>query len=200
MILHGLSSDRLEYTLSNGLKEKPRLWELQGIKEIYENIEICKNENGIDELGFKELDKAEIFVHNMSILSSRYIRNKTKFSMQFLADIIKKMINRNLISIDDLYKLSEIEIINKIENCDFDNISKCFEIWKNASQINESDEKVSNRYAVSINNAKIRYIVPLVKQDNEFIRINKLSKSASEDIERALNYKTKKYAYLDFEF
>lgn len=49
-------------------------------------------------------------------------------------------------------------------------------------------------------NAKIRYINPLVKTKNGYVRIDKLSKSAKEDSERALNYKTIKYAYLDFEF
>lgn len=68
---------------------------------------------------------------------------------------------------------------------------------KNAEKINESDEKIENKYSVSIN-AKIRYIVPLVRQNDKFIRINKLSKKADEDINRALNYTAKKYAYLDF--
>ncbi len=158
-----------------------------------------KNEKEIEEIGFKDIGKAEKFVHNMSILSSSYIDSKTLFSMQFLADIMKKMFERGLIRKEDLYKLSEKEITKKIENCEYDNISKCFEIWKNAKKINESDIPVEDKYLVSIN-AKIRYIIPLVKQGNEYIRINTISDRAKEDIEKALNYKTKKYAYLDFNF
>lgn len=195
----GLSADRLEYTLANGLWEIESLWNLDEIEEIYNNIEVQKNEEGIDEIGFKDLDKAEKFVHTMSKLSSMYIRNKTKFSMQFLADILKKLINKKIITINDLYKLTEKEIIEKIENCEEENIAKNFEIWKNAEKINESDEKIENKYAVSLK-AKIRYIIPLVRQGNKFVRINKLSKNAEEDINRALNYTTKKYAYLDFNF
>ena len=193
----GLSADRLEYTLSNGLGATEKLWGLDEIKEIYENIEVQNNEEGIDEIGFRDLDKAEKFVHTMSKLSSMYIRNKTKFSMQFLADILKKLMNKKLITIADLYMLSEKEIIEKIESCNEENISKNFKIWKNAEKINESDEKPENKYSVSIN-SKIRYIMPLVRQDDKFIRINKLSEKADEDINRALNYTTKKYAYLDF--
>ncbi|MCI9365397.1 MAG: hypothetical protein HFJ54_01985 [Clostridia bacterium] len=48
--------------------------------------------------------------------------------------------------------------------------------------------------------AKIRYINPLVKSKEGYIRIDKLSESARKDIEKALNYRTIKYAYLDFEF
>lgn len=176
-----------------------RLWDLEEIKEIYENIEVMKNEKGIEEIGFKELKLAEKFVHNMSILSSSYIDNRTKFSMQFLADIMKKMSNKKLITKEDLYKLSDKEIIKKIENCSEDNISKCFDIWKNAKEINESDVEVKNKYLVSVN-AKIRYIIPLVKKDSGYVRIDKISDTAKKDIEKALNYKTKKYAYLDFNF
>jgi hypothetical protein len=40
--------------------------------------------------------------------------DKTRFSMQFLADILKIMNDKNEISIEDLYSLKEEEIINKI--------------------------------------------------------------------------------------
>ena len=45
-----LSSDRLEYTLSNGLGAIAKLWNLKEVKEIYEDIEVQKNEDGIEEL------------------------------------------------------------------------------------------------------------------------------------------------------
>lgn len=195
-----LSADRLEYTLSNGLGATEKIWGLDEIEEIYKNIEIQRNEEGIEELGFKNKDIAEKFVHTMSILSSMYIRNKTKFSMQFLADIMKKMSGQNLITINDLYNLSEKEVIEKIENCKFDNIDECFKLWKNATVINESDTKVDGKYCVSIDKIKIRYINPLVRDANTFIRVNKVSDIAKQDIEKALNYKTKKYAYLNFDF
>jgi len=192
----GLAADRLEYTFGDGLGATGKLWNLDEIKEIYENIEVQKNEKGIDELGFKDIKIAEKFVHVASILSSMYIDNKTKYSMQFLADILKKMKNKKIIEINDLYKLSEKEIIDKIENSEYKDI---FAIWKNATEIKESDMPVENKYQVSIN-SKIRYIVPLVKIEKENIRINKISEKAKKDIENALNYKTKKYAYLDFNF
>lgn len=40
-----LSSDRLEYTLSNGLRKTEKFWTLEEVKEIYDNIEIQKDEN-----------------------------------------------------------------------------------------------------------------------------------------------------------
>jgi len=194
-----LAADRLEYTFSNGLGVRIEFWNLDEIKEIYNRIEVQKNEDGIDELGFKDLKIAENFVNIMSKLSSSYIDNKTKYTMEFLAVIMKKMSAKNLITVKDLYTLSEKEIIQKIENCNYDKISENFNIWKNATQINESDVPVEDKYCIELK-GKMRYIVPLVRQGNEFIRINKLSESAKQDIERCLNFKTKKYAYLDFNF
>ena len=195
-----LSSDRLEYTLSNGLGVVEKIWKLEDIEEIYKNIMIFKNENDIDELGFKNKEIAEKFVHTMSKLSRMYRREKTLFSMQFLADIMKKMSQRNLISIDDLYSLSEKEVIQKIENCNYDNISKCFNIWRNATKINKSETLPTNKYFVSIEKMKVRYINPIVQYNNKYERIYNISESAKEDIEKTLNYKPAKYTYLDFQF
>ena len=195
-----LSSDRLEYTLSNGLGATEKIWELEDIEKIYKNIEIQKNEEGIEELGFKDKEIAEKFVHTMSILSRRYRREETLFSMQFLADIMKKMSEKNIISIDDLYTLSEKEIIEKIENCEEDNISKCFKIWRNATKINTSDTKPLKKYFVNIEKVKIRYINPLVNTNKGYTRIYDISENAKIDVDKALNYKTKKYVYVDFEF
>lgn len=185
--------------MSNGLGAIEKLWNLDEIKELYEDIEIQKNEEGIEELGFKHLEMAEKFVHTMSKLSSNYIRNKVKFSMQFLADIMKKMFEHKLITVKDLFYLSEQEIIDRIEKCEYDNIANCFDIWRNATKLNESDNIVKNKYCVGVK-AKIRYIIPLVRVGKEYIRIDKLSIVAKEDIERCLNYKTGPYGYLDFNF
>ena len=189
-----LSADRLEYTLSNGFGVRKKVWNLNDIKEIYDNIEVQKNEQGIDELGFKNKTIAEKFVKGMRILSNSYIDNKTKLSMQFLADIMKNMSNQKLITKKELYELSEKEVIEKIENCTYDNISKKFNFWKNACEIKESDKGVKNKYCVSIN-AKIRYIKPLVNGK----RVSEISEVAKEEIKKALEYKTPKYAYLDFD-
>lgn len=64
----------------------------------------------------------------------------------------------------------------------------------------ESDEPVQGKYCVSIMNPKVRYIVPLVKVEKDYIRVDKISTKASQDIDKARNFKTRKYAYLDFTF
>ena len=194
-----LSADRLEYTLSNGLGAIKEMWDLKEIKEIYQDIGIQQNEEGIPELGFKHKELAEKFVNIMSKLSCEYVNNKTKYSMQFIADIMKKMYEQNLITKKDLYTLSEKEVIQKIEDCPIENISNCFKKWEDATQIKESNELPKEKYCVDIK-VKQRYIVPLVEENNQFVRIDTISESAKKDIDSFLNYKPKKYAYLDFNF
>ena len=194
-----LSSDRLEYTLSNGLGVREKIWDLDTVKEIYQDIEIQQNEEEIPELGFKHIKIAEKFVNTMSKLSHIYVGNKTKYSMQLIADIVKKMYEQKLITKKDLYTLSEKEVIQKIENCPIGNLSDCFKKWKLATKIKESDELVKDKYCVNIK-VKQRYIVPLVEENNQFVRVDTISESAKKDIDSFLNYKPKKYAYLNFNF
>lgn len=119
--------------------------------------------------------------------------------MQFLADTVKKMSEDDLLTKKDLYTLSEKEVINKIENCTDKKISNCFKLFRNSTQIHESDSPVCDKYCVSIT-SKRRYIVPLVRYDNSYKRINDISDFAKKRIDKYLQFKTKKYAYLDFDF
>ena len=195
-----LSSDRLEYTLSNGLGATEKIWTLDDVKEIYDNIEIQEDENGIEELGFKDIAIAEKFVHTMSILSRLYRREKTLFTMQMLADIMRIMSDNNLINISEMYNLTETEQIEKIEKCNVKNISNGFEIWKHATDILTSEKMPEGKYFVNIEKVKKRYINPLVRYNNEYKRIKDISEKATNDINEALEYKTAKFVFLDFDF
>lgn len=186
-----LSSDRLEYTLSNALLTY-ELAELDQIKEIYQDIEIESNEDGIIELGFKTKKIARKFVRIMSNLSIIYMEHKTRYSMQFLADIIKKLSEENLIALDDLYNKKELEIIEIIENSKYKEV---FNIWKKAKKVKVAEEKPLGLYYVN-HGAKIRYIDPLVRGQ----RISSICKIANKNINKALFYDMNKYVYLDFNF
>ena len=56
-----LSSDRLEYSLSNGLFHYEVL-DINDVQEIYNDVIVVKNEDGIDELAFQNLDIARKFI------------------------------------------------------------------------------------------------------------------------------------------
>ncbi|MBQ8891710.1 MAG: HD domain-containing protein [Bacilli bacterium] len=194
-----LSADRLEYTLSNGLGQTKKIWNLDEIKEIYNNIEIIKNEDNELEMCFTNLKLAERFVEVMSELSICYMNDKRRFGMQFLADIMKIMSENNLISVNDLYELSEHDVIVKIKTTNDYNISECFKIWQNSKDIKTSNKMLKDKYCINVK-AKRRYINPLVKIDNKIYRISDISDSAKENINKCLTYTFDRYLYMNFNF
>lgn len=193
-----LSADRFEYTFASGLVFKV-VWTLDKIKEIYNNVTVLQNEEGIQELGFKDSKIAEKYIDIISELWPAWISNEDKITMQFIADTTKKMSEKGYLKIEDLYRLSEAEVINKIENCEDKHISNCFKMFRNTTAIGESKQPVEDKYCVGIK-AKRRYIIPLTRTENGVNRINEVSDIAKQKIESYLAWETKPYAYLDFKF
>lgn len=186
-----LSADRLEYSLSNALFTY-RLLDSESIKEIYNDISIQKNEENEIELGFKTKKIARNFVKVTSRLSIIYREDRTRYSMQLIADILKRLNNENKISKKDLYMLKESEIINIIDTSKYNEI---FNIWKNAKKVKTSKEEPKNVYYV-YHGAKVRYIDPLFNGE----RISKCCKIANKMIENNLDYDMNNYVYLDSDF
>lgn len=185
-----LSSNRLEYSLSNALFIY-KLLDKEEIKEIYNDIEVQVNEENEKELGFKTKKIARNFVKITSKLSVIYREDRTRYSMQLLADILKRLNEDNIISIEDLYKLKESEIIDIIEKSRYKEV---FNIWKNAKKVKVSKEEPSKVYFVH-HGAKVRYIDPLFNGT----RMSKACKIAKNMIDKNLKYDMNNYVYLDFE-
>ena len=194
-----LSADRFEYTFASGLTFF-RVWELDKIRKIYNNIVVIKNENGIDELAFKDKEVYEEYIDTISKLWPEWVSDKDRTVMQFLADICKSMNNAGYLTIDDLYTLSEQEVIDKILNCEDKYLSDSFKLFQAAGTVYSSETPVDEKYCVNLK-AKTRYVVPLVKTDEGAIRINKISKKASSQIAEYLNCpKGGYYTYFNFQF
>lgn len=186
-----LSSDRLEYSLSNAYLIY-NLLDLEEIREIYSDIEVQTNEYKIEELGFKTEEIAQKFVKATSRLSVIYREDRTRYSMQFLADIIKKLNEEKKLNLEDLYTLKEKDIIDIIENSKY---SEVFNIWRKSKIVKVSKQEPENVYFVH-HGAKVRYINPLVNGE----RISNISKMAKEMIDKNLAYDMSNYVYLDFNF
>ena len=184
-----LSADRLEYSLANALFTY-RLLDSECIKEIYNDIEIQRNEENEIELGFKTKKIAIKFVEVTSRLSVIYREDRTRYSMQFIADILKRLSNENKISREDLYKLKESDVIEIIKSSKYNDI---FNIWKNAKKVKRSKDEPKDLYFVH-HGAKIRYINPLLNGE----RIYKVCKVAKKMIDDNLSYNMDNYVYLDF--
>ena len=183
-----LSSDRLEYSLSNALFTY-KLSDIEKIREIYNDIKIVKNEHNIDEMAFKTKKIAREFVKITSRLSVIYREDRTRYSMQFLADIMKKLNEENLVTLEDLYKLKDKDIIEIIRNSKYKNV---YEIWEKAKKVKVSPSKPKDIYYVHLS-AKVRYIDPLVNNE----RISRICKIAKKQIEKNLSYNMDNYVFLD---
>lgn len=186
-----LSADRLEYSLSNALFTYEVL-DYNSIKEIYNDIEIQTNEENEIELVFKTKKITRSFVKFTSKLSIIYREDRTRYSMQLLADILQKLSAEGMITKKDLYNLKESDVINIIDSSKYHDI---FHIWKNATKVNVSKEEPKNVYYVH-HGAKIRYIDPLWNG----VRISNSCKLAKKMIEKNLAYDMNNYVWLDFDF
>ena len=194
-----LCADRLEYTFSHGYCSE-NVWDLDTVEKIYKDIEVFKNEDGILELGFKTIEIAEKFIEGASILWKFWIDADDKLTMQMYADLLKRMSEYGEITTEDLYKLPEKEVINRIENSRVDEVRLAFKSFKKQKKAYESDEYIENKYCRSVK-SKRRYINPLIKkQDETIVRGKDVSKSINNKIEDYFMFDTKKYLYFDFDF
>ena len=192
-----LSADRLEYSFSTGFVQKP-VWTLEEVGQVYNDIAIFKNEKGIDEVGFKSIKKAELFIDKVSQLWAIWKSNRNKIMMETYAEIFRLLGEQDLLKKEELYFLSEEEIIDKIKNCGVLKIEKAFENFSKANKILESEDPIPNKYCKSLK-TKLRYIIPLVNYNGKISRVTDVSPKANKKIKNFLNYKTKKYVALDFE-
>lgn len=195
-----LSADRFEYTFANGLSfSRTKLWDLETIKEIYNDVYISKDENNIDELAFKTPEICEKYVTTIANLWPQWISNEDRVTLQFFADIVKSMNVKKLITINDLYTYSEKDIVERILNCPDSYIKDSFVKFQNSTSVWNSATPVSDKYCISTR-GKRRYIVPLVEYNGKTERINNVSTKAKEAIDNYLQIEQAKYVGLDFNF
>ena len=196
----GLSADRLEYTLSNGYFTY-ETWTLDQVKRFIDDITILKNENDIDELGFRDLATCKEFVLGSLTLFEEYRSDNCRTIMQFIADIIKSMELRDYLTLDDLYTMSEREVVDWILSCGDKTLTEAFRQLQRATCVYSSNTIKKDRYCVSVK-TKTRYIVPLVQGDSEVgpSRIVDLSRHTARAIKKYLDAKSSKYVGFDFEF
>ncbi|MDO4508002.1 MAG: hypothetical protein Q4B65_01265 [Candidatus Saccharibacteria bacterium] len=209
-----LSADRLEYSLSNPLFTYKAV-DLVEIREIYEDLRILKNEEGEVELGFRTKKLARKFVKLTSRMSVIYRDDRTRYSMSLIADILRGMSKAGEITVEDLYRMRESEVIDLISRSKYGEV---FEGWRKAKSISASETRpqaicgledfvdgVEGVYAVN-QASKVRYIDPLVLggavgSDSDFDsrgeRISSVCKIAAGEIEKNLGYGMDRWVWME---
>lgn len=191
-----LSADRLEYTLSTMMVWHDR-WNLNDIEKLFRDLTVLKNEHGNTEIGFSTIEEAEKFVKGSCLIGKTFQQNENKLSLSLLGDILKMAMSCDGLTIDDIYSLTESQVIEKLKNSSNKRIQKA---WQNYSQLHEvhgSDEMPNGCYCVKTDTKK-RYINPLVKYKGDVKRVTDVSSIAKRDIQDFLSYKDKPVAYADF--
>ena len=194
-----LSADRFEYSFSSGLTFY-RVWSLDKIRKMYNNIIITRNEDGNLEFAFRDREVCEEYIHTLSKLWPEWISDKDKIVMQFLADMCKSMNNAGYLTIDDLYSQTESEIISKFINCEDKYLTDRFKKFQETNVYYRSDYPVEGKYCINVK-SKTRYVCPLCLTSSGPVRISEVSIKSREDINRYLSIpKDGHYVYFDFDF
>lgn len=184
-----LCVDRLDGVLHTCLIWQ-QYWDLSTVKKVYDNIVVLNNEYDELEIGFQNQEIAELFFDGVFKYSIELQKNEDKYAMQFIADIIKDMIDKKILKINDLYELKEKTIVSMM----FELYDE-FEHFSNAEKIERTDEIPFDCYYVSVD-AKKRYVIPICINGNKIARLDTFSTNCKEKLEEYLNYKDSKYAYV----
>ncbi len=165
---------------------------IEQVAEVYKNMVILKNEFNEKEIGFLNTESAEKFYEMASKYTIEMQDNEDKFVMQFIADNLKLLINRNKITLEDLYNLGEQEILSILKRENGENL-KAFNY---AKKLKRSEEPEPMWYNVSVD-AKKRYVLPIVKlDDGRVVRLHTISVKCKKMLDYILAYRDSKYCHI----
>lgn len=170
-----LSADRLEYTLSNIVNY--HIGDRASVKGWYDGLVVGQNEEGADELMFTDFRAAEGFALAALHTSYIYIAPEDRFAMQTLAELLKRHIERGVLSREDLYR-TEPFVVGKLAKdseawADWQRYRALHTIWRNSGH---EGEKVIR--------SKRRFIDPFVRGEG---RVSSLSERFADELKRFLS-------------
>ncbi len=182
-----LCADRLD-----GVIPTAYIWlnkiSLADTQKYYKEITILKNEDNISEIGFKTKESAELFFEAIHLYSMELQSNRNNAVLTFLANSLKELISKKIITKDDLYNYSEKDILVLFEK----NIPN----WKNYTKslkIISTDKFIPG--TMSKIETKKRFVNPLCVVDNKIKRLSEVSKKAKNLIDIYEKYEDKIYYY-----
>jgi hypothetical protein len=157
---------------------------IRKLSEFFEHVPCFTQTNTGNfgtELALADIDP-EAFFKGVVRYSMLLQTKESKFAMQFLGDILKKVVQEGIICKDDFYHLPEKEVIDKIEN------SKLKNLWyefTNLSRVHYLSEKDGDTYCVQAL-AKKRFCDPLVLLPYGYERLSDISGEALDDTSKFL--------------
>lgn len=184
-----LCTDRLD-----GVLHTCAIWlgthTLEEIKEVYDHIEVLTNEEGSLELGFNDIQIAQTFASMVSIYAKELQGNRNKYTLQYVAEVVKSSLNKDLITLNDLYHKKESELIS-IFKAHFSS----WNLFEQATQVICTNQ-IPNQFYVSISSKK-RNVIPLIKINGKIDRIINVSNPIKTIYHEIATYQDTLYAYVE---
>lgn len=149
-----LSADRLEYTVGNLLSFG--FADLPAVTRMYEDLTVTENEQGIPELAFCSGTQALAFARGALRCSKVYVSDEDRFSMEALAQLLKKALSDGVLSRGDLMT-AEPDVIAKLLQ-DPDTAARWAQ-FRRYAVLQRWDAPGEGRFCVD---AKKRHLDPLV--------------------------------------
>ncbi len=192
----GLSADRLEYMYPSGAALCGQ-WTIDEVRKNYSHVCLLVNEQGQPELGFDDEEAALDYTKRFTNIALLLQHNEDKIAMQLLADVVSRAIKCSFICEDDLFSLTEQELIERFDSFAsqkkdivFTRLHKTFRTMK---EVKHTQRALDGHYCVSLA-VKKRYVIPLVKQkDGSALRISDCNGDAKKIISDFLSYSDSPY-------
>lgn len=188
----GLSADRLEYMFSTGLIMAD-IFTLESIHQCYQDIHVLINEKKQEELGFIDEQMATLYTKKCCEVGKLYLASKNIIALQLLAKIVDLAIALQYLYEEELYTLSEKEVLDKMKQIEDVQFQQHLQTFLHATVVNESVNKLENAFCVHLQ-VKKRYINPLCNG----IRIYQTNIEAREVIDSFLAYSMAHYACVNW--
>lgn len=150
-----LSSDRLEYTLSNLVNYG--FCSMDEVQKFYQDLRVELNEKGEMELCFTSKEIAEEFALSAMKMARIYVADADRLIMQLLSDVIEKAIQWDVLCEEDLYA-DEIYVTDKLKKDE-----RCAKMWEAFCALNEvhRQKEASDAGLKRQIDAKKRWINPM---------------------------------------
>ena len=209
-----LSADRLEYMFPSGMA-LDGTWDLPSVERAYNDIVVLKNEDGVDELGFKTLEIAEDYCRRFCQIGHILQLNENKLTLHMLGQIMNLAVEQGVLQEEDFMTKTEQEIIEKLDsvvpepkcavpdpNCAVpepvegphtkalspNSLSRLYQTFRTMTSIEHTSVPLpSDQYFCVSLKVKQRYIDPLCAQ-NSPSRLSQISPVAQKIIQDFKSY------------
>jgi hypothetical protein len=193
-----LSCSNLDFVLCNGYLMK--IIDREEAKELYSSITIDRNPDGNFEFCFNDINLAKKFF-KLSLEVGNKIRSyEAKLSKRLIADVLMLMVRREDIKVEDLYKYSELELLDIGRKGIDKRISEGWNEIENLKKVYTRFNPIydSTKYCVNVHEKPI-YIDPLVITKVGVFRLSKLDFEVENDINAYFSTDTDMFMYIDYE-